>query len=146
MALNFMEIPQQGGGWFKPDKEMTEHAAFLVEVNDFTPQRPTDYGPKDSALVDLTIFHTEESLDAGEPDEIIKGTRIEQTVLARDLKPLVGGATIVTLAQVPPKKPGGYPAWVWRQTSASIKKKVIAYAEAREAAVEDAVADAPDFD
>lgn len=147
MALNLMDIPTQGGGWFKPDEDKLEVKAFLIEVKDFERQRPTPYGPKDSALVDITTFEDEESLDSGVPTEEVKGTRVEQTVLARDLGAVgKGGATIVTLAQVPSTKPGQRPAWVWRQAGAAVKKKVVAFAEAREAAVEAALADAPSFD
>lgn len=146
MALNLVDIPTQGGGWFKPETEMTEYVAFLIEVKDFERQRPTPYGPKDSALVDITVFKTEADLTIGEPSEVITGTRVEQTVLARDLGPLKGSATIVTLAQIPSTKPGQRPAWVWRTAGAAVKKAVADYAEKREAAVEAAIANAPSFD
>lgn len=147
MALNLVDIPQTGGGWFKPETEKTEYVAFLIEIQHLQRQRPTDYGPKDSAVVDLTIFYTQESLDAGTPDEVVTGTRIEQSILARDLFALgEGNATIVTLAQIPSKKPGQHPAWVWRQAGVGVKGKVVEYATAREAAIEAAVADAPSFD
>jgi hypothetical protein len=78
---------------------------------------------------------------------VTKGQRIEQTILARDLETIVGGATIVRLEQVPPKKPGAHPAWVWRPvTDSGVRNAVVAYAEKREKAAEQAVADAPDFD
>lgn len=147
MALNLVDIPTQGGGWFKPETDMLDYAAFLIEVKDIELQRPTAYGPKDSALVDLTIFKTEAELTIGEPTEVVTGTRVEQTVLARDLKAVgKGGATIVTLARIPSSKPGQQPAWVWRTAGAAVKKKVAEYAEKREAAIEAAIADAPSFD
>jgi hypothetical protein len=78
---------------------------------------------------------------------VTKGQRIEQTILARDLETIVGGATIVRLEQVPPKKPGAHPAWVWRPvTDSGVRTAVVDYANKREAAAEQAVADAPDFD
>lgn len=145
MALNIIDIPTQGGGWFKP-KDNLEAPAILVEVHSFERQRPTANGPKDSALADVTIFKDVAALQAGTP-EVTKGQRIEQTILARDLETIVGGATIVRLEQVPPKKPGAHPAWVWRAvTDAQVRNAVIAYAEKREKAAEAAVADAPDFD
>ncbi|MFF4528202.1 hypothetical protein ACFY1P_02920 [Streptomyces sp. NPDC001407] len=145
MTLNFIDIPTQGGGWFKP-KDNLDALAILVEVNSYDRQRPTPNGPKDSALCDITVFKTREQLDALNP-EINKGTRVEQTLLARDLETVVGGATIVSLAQVPAKRPGGHPAWVWRPVAdASVRQAVIDYATKREAAVNAAVAEAPDFD
>jgi hypothetical protein len=146
MALNLVDIPASGGGWFKPTEEAKEYPAFLIEVLDFEAQRPGTYGPKDSVLVNMTIFADDEALDAGEPTEVKNGMRIEYTVLTRDLKSLVGGATIVTLAQVPPSKPGQQPAWVWRQAGAAAKKKVSAYVDSLNAAIEAAIANAPSFD
>jgi hypothetical protein len=143
-VLNFKDIPQQGGGWFKP-AEHKDAAAILIEVTAFDRQRPTPNGPKDSALCDLSIFPTEAELASGEP-LVIKGTRVEQTVLARDLADLVGSATIVTVVQVPSKKAGAHPAWVWRPTSLDVKNQVIAYAQKREAEVQAALDAVPSFD
>ncbi|MFE0771950.1 hypothetical protein [Streptomyces sp. NPDC058861] len=145
MTLNFVEIPTAGGGWLKP-AEIKDAVALLIEVNSYEPQRPTPNGPKDSALCDVTVFKTPESLASRAP-EVNKGMRIEQTLLARDLEKVVGNATIVRLDQVPPKRLGAHPAWVWRPVNDStIRQAVIEYAQAREAAVNAAVADAPDFD
>ncbi|QBI99396.1 hypothetical protein SEA_CAELUM_35 [Streptomyces phage Caelum] len=145
MALNLIDIPVQGGGWFKP-KDNLDAPAILVEVHQFERQRPTPNGPKDSVLADVTVFKDGGALQAGTP-EVTKGQRIEQTILARDLETIVGGATIVRLEQVPPKKPGAHPAWVWRPvTDSAVRNAVVAYAEKREQAAEAAVADAPDFD
>lgn len=145
MAFVLKEIPVQGGGWFKP-KDNVNAVAILVEVHQFERQRPTQNGPKDSILADVTVFPDAGSLQAGSP-QVTKGQRIEQTILARDLETIVGGATIVRLEQVPPTKPGAHPAWVWRPiTDASVRNAVIAYAENREKAAEAALAGAPDFD
>ncbi|MFF8845483.1 hypothetical protein ACF08N_22615 [Streptomyces sp. NPDC015127] len=145
MALNLIDIPVQGGGWFKP-KDNVNAVAILLEVHSFERQRPTPNGPKDSVLADVTVFQDAASLAAGTP-QVTKGQRIEQTILARDLETIVGGATIVQLTQVPPKKPGAHPAWVWRPiTDAAVRTAVVEYANKREAEAEAAVADAPDFD
>lgn len=144
MAFKTRAIPQQNGGWFKP-ADYPQESVILVEVKALDRQRPTPNGPKDSALVDLTFFKSEESLSSGEPDEVLVGTRIEQTVLARDLFALdVGDATINTISQVPSKR-GLNPSWVWRPVTAAVEKQVVAYGEAREAALEKALADVPDF-
>jgi hypothetical protein len=144
MAFTLVEIPSQSG-WFKP-KEVADAVAILVEVKEWERQRPTPNGPKDSALCDISVFQTAEQLQQRTP-QVFKGMRVEQTVLARDLETVVGGATLVTIAQVPPTKPGAHPAWVWRQvTDASIRTQVLAYAEQRDAAVTAAAAAAPSFD
>lgn len=140
-----MDIPTQGGGWFKP-ADNNSAVAILIEVKGFDRQRPTPNGPKDSILADVSVFQSDADLAAGTP-QIAKGQRIEQTILARDLADMVGSATIVTLDQIPPKKPGQRPAWVWRPVaSASVRQDVVDYATKREAAVNAALDDAPDFD
>ncbi|GAA0967345.1 hypothetical protein [Actinocorallia libanotica] len=145
MALNLVDIPVQGGGWFKPADNKGAHA-ILIEVHSYEANRPTPNGPKNSALCDVTVFRTAEDLLNGTP-QVAKGQRIEQTVLARDLETVVSGATIVTLDQIPPRKPGAHPAWVWRQiTDPSIRQGIVAYASRRDAAAEAALAAAPDFD
>ncbi|MFE7480039.1 hypothetical protein [Streptomyces sp. NPDC057552] len=145
MTLTFKEIPTAGGGWFKP-KDALDAVAILIEVNAFDRQRPTPNGPKDSALCDIAVFKTREQLENATP-EVNKGTRVEQTLLARDLETVVGSATIATVTQVPPKRPGAHPAWVWRPVNdATVRQAVIDYATKREAAVSAAVAEAPDFD
>jgi hypothetical protein len=144
VTLNIVDIPSNGGGWFKP-ADHTGTLAFLLEVKAFDRQRPTPNGPKDSALVDISAFTSQGELDNGTP-QVTKGTRIEQTVLARDLEALVGSATIVKLDQVPSKRPGGHPAWVWRPVSGDVRAKVIAFAEKREAELQAAVDAAPGFD
>lgn len=145
MALNLIDIPASGGGWFTPTEEMKEYPAFLIEVLSFEGQRPGNYGPKDSVLVNMTVFADEDALNAGEPTEVRNGMRIEYTVLTRDLKTLVGGATIVTIAQVPSNKPGQKPAWVWRQAGAANKAKVAKYVDDLNAAIEAALDAAPSF-
>lgn len=55
MALNLIDIPVQGGGWFKP-KDNIDAPAILLEVHSFERQRPTPNGPKDSVLADVTVF------------------------------------------------------------------------------------------
>lgn len=79
--------------------------------------------------------------------EVNAGVRIEQTVLARDLESVVGQAVLVTVDQVPSKKPGGNPAWIWKPvTDPEIITAVVAYGEQRDQAVAKAAEAAPDFD
>ncbi|MFE3578116.1 hypothetical protein [Streptomyces vinaceus] len=138
-------MPTSNGGWFKP-VDNQDAIAILLEVHGFERQRPTPNGPKDSAIADVTVFKTPDQLKTYTP-EVSQGQRIEQTVLARDLEGVVGQAVLVTVTQVPAKKPGAHPAWVWKQvTDTGIKNSVIAYAEQRDAAVKAAVDAAPDFD
>ncbi len=145
MTLQFEEIPQFNGGWFTPG-DHKDAVAILVEVKDFQRQRPTPHGPKDSVLADVTVFATEADISNGTPSFIQEGCRIEKTVLTRDLSTLVGKATIVTLDQTKPSKPGQNPAWVWRPVATlDTKKAVVDYAIKREEDLKAAMDDAPPF-
>lgn len=145
MGFQTKSIPQQNGGWLKP-AEHNDDAAILIEIKGLDRQRPTPNGPKDSVLADLTFFKSAASLDKGTPDEIVKGTRIEQSVLARDLFAMdVGDAVVSTVTQIPSKKQGQNPAWVWKSVSKDVEGKVVAYGEAREAAIDAELGDVPDF-
>ena len=143
--MKFGDIPQSGGGWFKP-ADHGDAEAILIEVKGYDSQRPTPNGPKDSVLVDVTVFKDAAAIAAGEPYHIQQGCRIEQTILARDLASLVGMATVVKLAQSKPAKPGAKPAWVYRAPEPKSKEGVIAYAMKREAEIQAALESAPDFD
>ncbi|WP_372407179.1 hypothetical protein [Streptomyces luteireticuli] len=139
-----MDIPSASGGWFKP-LEAKDAVAILLEVTGYDRRRPTPNGPKDSAVADVTVFKTPDQLKNLTP-EVARGQRIEQTVLARDLETVVGNAVLVTVTQVPAKKPGAHPAWVWRQiTDISIRNQVIAYAAQRDASAP-STTPAPSFD
>lgn len=145
MAFELYDTPTQGGGWFKPTEELKEAAAFLIETKDWEPQRPGAFGPKDSALVDMTVFTTQEALDAGEPTEVHLGMRVEYTALTATLKGMVGKPVVKILDQAPPSKPGQRPAWIWKDVTPATKKKVALYGAAREAAIEAELAAVPDF-
>lgn len=144
--MEFKDTPGgAGGGFFKP-ADHADAVALLIEVKAFERQRPSAYGPKDSARCDVTVFGTQEALDAGSPTETIQNTRIEKTILTRDLEAIVGAATIVKLGQWTGSKPGAKPAWVWQNPSQDTKSKVVTYAKAREAEIQAAVDAAPDFE
>lgn len=139
------ELAIQAGGWFKP-KDALGSVAILLDVKSFEHQRPTANGPKDSVLADVSTFHDMESISMGRPT-VSKGQRIEQTVLARALQDVVGFSTIVVLDQVPATKPGAYPAWVFRNLmDPAAHKGITEYVSNRDAGVESAMNDAPDFD
>lgn len=140
MSIEFAEVSSGGGSFFKP-AEVAEVDAFLIEVQRFEHQRPTNYGPKDTAVANLSLFRGFET----EP-EVVLGSQIQQTVLAKDLQPLVGKATIVKLEQGKSSKPGQNAPWVWRPVDADTKAKVVEYVKKREANLAEAAASAPSFD
>lgn len=133
------------GGFFKPE-EYLNAAALLIEVKSYQRERPTNYGPKDSALVDLTVFATEDEAAKGKPTNIIKDMRIEgKAVLTGALADIVGDATIQKLKQGVAKKGQNAP-WLYADPTPEAFAGVAAYYEAREAQLAAAIADAPDFD
>lgn len=138
MSLEIAQIPQRGS-FFKP--ETFESAdALLIVVERFEHQRPTpNYGPKDTAIATITVFKE------GTEPAVHNSVQIQQSILARDLEALVGKATIVKLDKGN-KKPGQQAPWVWREVTPELQAKVVEYVRAKEAEVEAAKADAPDFD
>jgi len=142
MAVQFANVPTGGGTFFKP-AEHADAKALLVEVSRFEHQRPGNYGPKDTAVANVTAFKTEADF-TGSPD-VAEGAFIQNTILARDLEGLVGKATVVKLEQVPSKKAGNNPAWVWRAVEADVMQKVGAYVEKSEADLAAAMDEAPSF-
>lgn len=145
MSVQFREIAPRGS-FFKP----VEHAgsvALLIEVKDFNRQVPTNYGPKDTAVCDVSVFATEGQLDTGSPAYVITNTKIQQAILAPRLEDLLGEATVQRLITLPPKTPGQRPAWAWEAVDGEVRDKVAAYVDQREAAVQQALAsnDVPDY-
>lgn len=140
--IEFGEIAG-GGSFFKPADHDSD-VALLIEVERFARQEPTPHGPKDTAYATITSFPTASSLKDG--SGAVNYTQIiRQTVLARDLEPLVGKATIVKLDKAAPSKPGQNGAWVWRQVDSETRDAVVVYVTEREAKAAAEAADAPSF-
>ncbi len=142
-----MALPRKAlgtGGWFKPADHM-KAVAILVEVHDFEYQRPGgNFGPKDSALCDITVFNSTADLKSGSA-ETTNGVRVENAALAGKLSGMVGFATIVTLGKGVAKG-GNQAPYVWNEvTDAAVIAQVEAFAEKRDAEITKAIADAPPF-
>lgn len=137
MSIEFAEV-SAGGSYIKPE-ELRDAKALLLEVERFERQRPSKYGPKDTAVATITAFR-----DNQEP-AVQAAVQIQQSILARDLQPLVGKATIVKLEQGKSSN-GNNPPWVWRKVEDDIKAEVVAYVKEREAKIAAAADEAPDFD
>lgn len=132
---------QTGGRYFKPGDHATD-VALLVEPKEFEADRPgKKYGPKDAIHADVTYFGSHNELDEGKGVEEY-GTIIQGVALVRDLKPLIGKATVAVITKVPTDNGS---AWVWRQPSQDVIEKVVAYAKERDAALEAAKDEMPDF-
>lgn len=126
-----------GGGSFIKPKELEGAKAILVEVTKFERQIPTDFGPKDQATADLTVFNTDASLEAGVPDQTLSNVKMQQTALARDLQNYVGQAVVVSLG-TGNAKPGRQAPWIWVPVPADVQQKVADYAKERDAELDEA--------
>lgn len=137
MSIQFAEM-STGGTYFKP-ADFQGVDAFLLEVEAFNRQVPTNFGPKDTAVVTVTAFR---GFD-GEP-AVNPAMQIQQIALAKNLENLVGKATIVGMGQGVAKN-GNNPPWIWTPIENDVKAKVIAYVEKREAQIQADMDGAPSF-
>lgn len=150
MGLNIVAASSfAGGAIVKPAEHMLD-LAILVEPKSIARQVPSTYQGvtryRDEVTADVTFFKTSESLDKREPSEVVKGARFVHGMLTDFLdKVLASGpdkAVVVVIIKTPTKGGAGY---AFRPASDEATAAVSAYANAREAALEAAVADAPDF-
>ena len=150
MALNIVHPSAYAGGSVFKSKDHLNDVAFLIEPKSVQKQVPNTYQGKtsyrDEVTCDIAVFRTLESLEKGEPSEILKSVRTVHPMLSDTLvKVLAAGpdnAVAVRLDKVTTQNGSGF---VFRDLDATKAGLVSAYADKREAAVAAAVADAPDF-
>lgn len=144
MAFGVKNLPKSGQ-YFKAEEHRSA-VALLVEPTKYHPNGNTrQNGDKsDMVVANVTVFMDREGLKSGKPTKILEGTRITNQVLCNSLEDLVGEATIATLDKRSTKN--GNTAWYWVQVEdAATVAQVVAYGEAREAALEAAAESMPDF-
>lgn len=140
VLTDFADIPQSGG-FFKPE-EHKEDFAILIEPQRFEAERPTNYGPRDTIWADVTYFRRPEDLESGNAVEE-SNVGIDKTLLARDLRPLVGKAVIATTKKINLKN--GNTGWVWNAVPADVKSQVVEWVRKRDAEREAVRETMPDF-
>lgn len=141
--MEFQDLPSNLGEFFKADK-FKDAAVLLVEVNRLEADRPGNFGPKDTIHADIHAFLTPGDVKEGKAN-VYQGVLIQQGALVRDLKDLVGKATITSLGTAFFKKAGKEGA-VWRDADPSLKPGVIAYAKAYQERLKAEALEAPSFD
>jgi len=124
--------------FFSPS-ESAGAVALIVEPKQFNAQVETSNGRKDQVIADVTTFITADDLESGN-GQVKTGLKVEQTVLARELKDKVGEIAAVTVRQLAGRN-GNRGAWVFDAVPAEIATKVIAYLEKREAESADVMGD-----
>lgn len=135
-----------GGSFFKPGNHMND-LALLIEPKRLDRDVPNTYQSRttnrDEVVCDITIFGTSESLEKGQPSEVLKNAKIVHGMLTKALSPIVGGAMVGVIRKIPTQAGSGY---AFRDVDASVEAQVGNYFEQREAAVSEALASVPDFD
>lgn len=136
MAL--VDLPVMGG-FFK--SEEWGQAALLLEPTNFEPQRPTNYGPKDTVTANIVAFD-----EGGNVVKEVTGILIQQVALVSTLKQALGGATVAKLTQGKAKQ-GQRPPWIFVVPETDLKAKVAAFYNEREAQKQAVLAsdDTPDW-
>lgn len=138
-----------GSAFFKPADHM--HAvALLVEPKRIDKNVRSSYQGKervrDEAVATITVFKTNEAVDTGQPTEVLSDVKVSQTMLVSTIERLLdtGQITLGVIRKVPTQNGSGY---AFRPVeSQDIAKKVVAYYEAREAALTAATESAPSFE
>lgn len=135
-----------GASFFKPKDHQTD-IALLIEPKSIERNVPSTYKGvtrnRDEVLADITVFSNQAALDKGEPTGELKNTKVTHGMLTSTLEKILGGAMAGVVTKIPTQAGEGY---VFRDVSPEDEAKVEAYIEAREKAVEEALANTPDFD
>ena len=135
-----------GGAFFKPADHMND-LALLIEPKSIQRNVPSTYQGKtrdrDEVIADVTVFANLDSLDKGTPSEVLKSVKIVHGMLTSTLEKILNEATVAVIRKIPTQAGSGY---AFRDPSIEDEAKVATYYTAREAAINDAVANAPSFD
>lgn len=134
-----------GGSYFKPADHMTD-LALLVEPKRVDKDVASTYNGvtrnRDEVTADITIFKTQESLDKGEPSEVLKSVKVVHGMLTSSLEKVMNGAMLGIVRKIPTQAGSGY---AFRDVEADAEAKVANFYTARESAAAAAVAEAPSF-
>ena len=135
--------------FLSPADHMSAKAILVEPIKLLKDQESTYQGKtriRDEGVADFTIFGTQESVDTGVPTDILKAHKVGQKVLAREIGENIGEQLVCVLKKVPMGEGTGY---VFRSKEEDVSNdtfaKVEAYIEKRDAEVQSAMDDAPDF-
>lgn len=147
MSSPFSKPSEFGGGKIFASKDHMNDLAILVEPTKVNKDVPHEYNGKrstrDEGIGRATIFATQESLDKGEPSEILEDVKFVHGMLVSTMEKTVGGAFVAVVRKVPTSAGSGF---AFRDVEPAVETKVADYWTKREAAVKAALEDAPDFD
>lgn len=123
-----------GGGGFFSVKEHLGDLALLIEPKSIRKDVPNEYQGKtslrDELKADVSVFANQADIEAKKPSQVLKGVTITGVLVVRDLEPLIGNGTIVTLDTT------SKGAYCMRPPQPADEAAAEAYYEGREAAAE----------
>lgn len=127
--------PVSGGSGFSHDFFRPANEAsgivYALEVEGYEMDRPTPYGPKNTATAKAYRFTD----GKGQPQ--IGGISCDQAALSRALRDKVGQTVLVTLGKGEAKAGQSAP-WIWENVNPADYPEIVAFFEAREAEKDDA--------
>lgn len=139
--MKIVDVASSGNvTWFKPGEFKGKHDAFLLVAQQYEPQRPTQYGPRDTMWVSMIGFNADGShVDYGK-------TALGNIGLVNPLKNLApGDGAIQSLGQYVNKK--GNEVWCWNSVKDEAVLGVIGkFIESYTPPTDDDADDAPDFE
>lgn len=136
------------GAYFKPAEHMQD-IALLFEPTKVDKGVPNTYNGKtslrDEVTTTVTVFRTSEALEKGSPSTILTGVRVVHNGLTNKLDGLVAdrGAMAGVIRKAATQ--AGGTAFVLDDLSDSVQSLIEAYYNTRNAEIEAAMAEAPDF-
>lgn len=137
----------QGGKFFKPAEHIND-IAIVVEAQSLFHNATNAYKgnpqPRDEVTADITIFKSQESLERGAPDEVIKGGKIVHGALVNSVKENLPMEYHVIVRKE--SFSSGNSGYVFREVDAGTGKKLVAYLDKRDAELKAALESVPDFD
>lgn len=142
-----MSDVQGGSAYFKPEDHKNA-VALLIEPKSVARDVPNTYAGvtknRDEVTADVTVFVSQADLDNGRGVEY-KAMTFTHGGITNRLSRVLGDEVVGRLGKKQFEKAPA-PAWVIDDVDDATFDKVAAYFEAREAAVQAAMNDVPDFD
>lgn len=151
MTNPFATQKNTGGAFFKP----ADHAAdlaLMVEPKRVLKDQRNEYNGdvtiRDEVVADISVFRNSQNVDQQEPFEVIRDGKITNTALvseAREHIPAPGEDGVPMLVKVGKRQGKNYYEFKF-DVPDNVVAAVAGYYTKREAALNEAVADAPGFD
>ena len=145
--MAFKKPGELGGGSFFSPKDYETALALIVEPKSVRKDVPNTYNgvtkQRDEVSCDITVFRSSEELDGQAQPHVEKDVVVHHTALANAAQKAMGEQMAALVRKLSGKT--GTPYYAFVDLDPSVEAKVVAWFEAREAAMAAALADVPDF-